>query len=425
MPGSPEGRPLAPAAPEEERPSSKAARPLSFANPSEDARSLELAPQDLAPASVEARAGLAPLNAGQKNVDAILAPWLVPGYKPPIDATPAARTYAKKVAALSTARPKFDPSIGLGHSESLDDDPIIDLRLDHKRVSKPANLHRASSLSASPSSPPARPSVSSQITTSPGRIPSSLLMREEDPKLERLGMQPPVGQITERQLHERAVDRPEYETDSSQRAAAEGKSFAKANASVAEVVVVAPPGQPTLKAAYFFSGKSRKSSVGEELRKLAVEKGVGLIVYEVDILNGGGEHDLLDKTAQYAWEARVKDGEFDILFLTPPCASWSRSLCRPGGPCPVRDRSTPWGFPHALEKVRKRARLGNEFIHFTIRMGQAAKAARPGVVTRWLLEHPEDLGKTPNGGDPASIWQLPDVHDLVDEKKGFKTVAGH
>ena len=92
-----------------------------------------------------------------------------------------------------------------------------------------------------------------------------------------------------------------------------------------------------MKAAYFFSGKSRKSLVGEELRKLAIEKGVGLIVYEVDILNGGGEHDLLDKAAQYRWEARVRDGEFDILFLTPPCSSWSRSLCRPGGPCPVRD----------------------------------------------------------------------------------------
>ena len=32
----------------------------------------------------------------------------------------------------------------------------------------------------------------------------------------------------------------------------------------------------------------------------------------------------------------------------------------------------------------------------------------------WLLEHPEDLGKTTSGEVPASIWQLPELRALVD-----------
>ena len=224
MPGSPEGRPLTSAAPEEERPSSKAARLVSLENPSGDACSLELAPQTSL-ASVEARSTrLAPHKAAQENVETMLAPWLVPGYKPPGNATPAAKTYANKVATLSKARPRSDPSASIGHSESANDDPIVDMRLDHRRASKTTMqpMHRVpppSSLSAS---------------NAPSDRPSSSLQGAE-----RLGMQPPVEVISERQLHERARDRPEYETDSSQRTAAEGKSFANANSSIAEVVVAA------------------------------------------------------------------------------------------------------------------------------------------------------------------------------------------
>ena len=32
----------------------------------------------------------------------------------------------------------------------------------------------------------------------------------------------------------------------------------------------------------------------------------------------------------------------------------------------------------------------------------------------WLLEHPEDLGKTKSGETPGSIWQLPELRALVD-----------
>ena len=72
---------------------------------------------------------------------------------------------------------------------------------------------------------------------------------------------------------------------------------------MAEIVVHPVGDKPTLRVAYFFSGKSRRSSVGDELRKLCQQQGYGLLVFEVYIFNAGGEHDLLDTDQQARWEA--------------------------------------------------------------------------------------------------------------------------
>ena len=111
---------------------------------------------------------------------------------------------------------------------------------------------------------------------------------------------------------------------------------------IVEIVVT-----PTLRAALLFSGESRRSSVGDELKALAIAKNCGLIVHEIDILNGGAQHNLLDGEAQSRWEARIESGEFDLIVLTPPCSSWTRSLFQPGGPVPCRIKAHPWGLPHA------------------------------------------------------------------------------
>ena len=69
--------------------------------------------------------------------------------------------------------------------------------------------------------------------------------------------------------------------------------------------------------------------------------------------------------------------------------------------------------------------MGNEFIHFSIRaIAHAQLARRKGLQVRCVLEHPEDLGKTTNGGEPASIWQLPEIRTAFDGTP-FVTVAGH
>ena len=70
----------------------------------------------------------------------------------------------------------------------------------------------------------------------------------------------------------------------------------------------------------------------------------------------------------------MREGEFDIVILTPPCASWTRALfSHKPGPAPCRDAKHPWGFPNALRSVRERARKGNEFVHFTLQLAEAAQ----------------------------------------------------
>ena len=75
--------------------------------------------------------------------------------------------------------------------------------------------------------------------------------------------------------------------------------------------------------AYFFAGVKRKASVAEELKKLCAKDGLGLVIFEVDVLIGGSEHDLLDKDKQEMWIQRIENGDFDVVMLSPPCGTWN------------------------------------------------------------------------------------------------------
>ena len=87
--------------------------------------------------------------------------------------------------------------------------------------------------------------------------------------------------------------------------------------------VVLPAGDSglTLRGAYLFSGKHRKSSIATELQSKCRTARVGLSVEEIDIYNGGSSHDLLDTQVQAQLEARLKGGEFDVVILSPPCGT--------------------------------------------------------------------------------------------------------
>lgn len=185
-------------------------------------------------------------------------------------------------------------------------------------------------------------------------------------------------------------------------------------------------GHPTLRMAYLFSGPQRKSSIAQHLQKLCEAAGFGLEVDEIDILVGGSEHDLLSSDAQEAIMARISAGDYDIVILSPPCSTWSRArFSDKPGPGPVRNRQHPWGIPHLQHEWMKRhARDGNTFIHFSIRAIAAAQGCkRRGFRVMTLLEHPEDLGRTKNGV-PASIWQLQELRKAYAEFP-FVTAAGH
>ena len=91
-------------------------------------------------------------------------------------------------------------------------------------------------------------------------------------------------------------------------------------------VVTSDPrdGRPTMRVCYLFSGRHRRASIAEELRRLCERSGSGLRMEEIDIMIGGSAHDLLDAEKQANLLARIEDGEFDIVILSPPCGSWSR-----------------------------------------------------------------------------------------------------
>ena len=97
-----------------------------------------------------------------------------------------------------------------------------------------------------------------------------------------------------------------------------GMSVDKDELSKGTMLVTPRDNKPTLRVAYFFSGVTRKASIADELRKLCERDGFGLQVFEIDVLVGGSEHDLLDRTAQDAWLARLEAGEFDCIILSPP-----------------------------------------------------------------------------------------------------------
>jgi hypothetical protein len=98
--------------------------------------------------------------------------------------------------------------------------------------------------------------------------------------------------------------------------------------------------------------------------------------------------------------------EWDALIITPPCNTWSRLPWSDSpGPKPLRSRRHPWGFPWLSGKALIKCNLGNSFVKQTLEAANAAFDAG----TQFLVEHPEDLGVTSSGGEPASIWMLEDL----------------
>ena len=159
---------------------------------------------------------------------------------------------------------------------------------------------------------------------------------------------------------------------------------------------------------------------------MCVAEGFGLEVDEIDILVGGREHDLLDSSAQEAIMARIAAGDYDIVIMSPPCATWSRARhSGKPGPDPVRNKDHPWGIPHLkFEWMKKAADTGNTFIHFAIRTITTCQSCkRRGFRVMTLVEHPEDLGRSQTG-IPASIWQLKELRVAYAEFP-FVSVAGH
>ena len=68
-------------------------------------------------------------------------------------------------------------------------------------------------------------------------------------------------------------------------------------------ILEAKPGMATLRMAYFVLGVKRKASIAKQLKASCARQGMGLIVFEIDVLVGGAEHELLNSESRDALPA--------------------------------------------------------------------------------------------------------------------------
>ena len=173
----------------------------------------------------------------------------------------------------------------------------------------------------------------------------------------------------------------------------------------------------TLSVLYLFAGEDRKASIKGAIVDIARVWApcIGVDFLELDVCQGGAEHDLSDPERQADIVDQVRRGAWHWVILSPPCNTWSRAVwSNPQGPRPVRSYRYPLGFPWLSRADRAKAELGNCLALFAARVAAAAcEASVRKHFVRFTLEHPEDLGATPRGS-PASIWQLDEVRRLTE-----------
>ena len=166
---------------------------------------------------------------------------------------------------------------------------------------------------------------------------------------------------------------------------------------------------------YLYAGERRRADIRAHLTMLSSQHHFKLHMIEKDLLQHGATDDLADDSAWEPLIASITIGEWDIVMATPPCNDHSRArwaITR--SPKPHRSRQYVRGFPwlsgHALEKCQ----FSNLLIDRILLALRAAhfSPARSAILT----EHPEDLGRTKDGADPASIWQLHEVRELAKDR---------
>jgi len=168
----------------------------------------------------------------------------------------------------------------------------------------------------------------------------------------------------------------------------------------------------TLRVLYLFAGRKRKNDLASYLYKQAALNNLTLHLKEVDLLQNGEEDNVLDNKVWRQILETIERGNWDVIVGTPPCNDFSRAkFANSKGPRPNRSRQYPRGFPWLKGGSKTKADAANLLIDRTIeafRLGHSSPAS-----SKWLAEHPEDLGDTTNGGSPASIWQFPEMVDLI------------
>ena len=119
---------------------------------------------------------------------------------------------------------------------------------------------------------------------------------------------------------------------------------------------------------YCYAGEKRKSAMREAIEAELHER-EALALEEIDLLQGGAQHDLLDKSVEGRLAERIDAMEFDCTLCSPPCESWTRLKFANGrGPGPVRSRAWTHGFPWNKPQQQAEAEAGSAHVSVSINL---------------------------------------------------------
>lgn len=121
--------------------------------------------------------------------------------------------------------------------------------------------------------------------------------------------------------------------------------------------------------------------------------------------------DLSQPTLQEELLRKIRQGNFNAVFVSPPCNTWSRAPhSNEWGPRPIRNRQWPCGFPWLSNRHRELADLGNALVQLCFKIFELVANDSSLAHVLLVFEHPEDLGMGYNQRHqpvyPASVWQL-------------------
>ena len=128
------------------------------------------------------------------------------------------------------------------------------------------------------------------------------------------------------------------------------QAIGPANSEAAEFTQNEPTNEDTpmvrvFRVLYVFAGVKRKSDVGSHLQELANSCDFTLECHEIDLYRDP-THNVLENTFWKSLVDKVTCRYYDIVIITPPCNTFSRSLnANRLGPRPMRSKEWPWGFP--------------------------------------------------------------------------------
>ena len=208
-----------------------------------------------------------------------------------------------------------------------------------------------------------------------------------------------------------ALSTPPVPTRDAEERAARARAAVEAGAAALEWAAAAPRARRRVGAAWatalvVFAGPGHDADLAARLRAR------GIAVTVVDTKVGGAEHDVRRPGVGERLIERVRRGDYDVVFMAPPCESFSVAH-RPQ----LRSRRR-WaaGLPNAPQEWRAYLRKHNELAAWAVRLARAAHDA--GAL--WAIENPADRGVPgspaywPKMADHAPLWVQEGVRGLAE-----------